>query len=102
VIIVNGCHYLGCEDVATAYRVIHDDDTIVDVFLCTNHDSYVSRAARTQPGQVRVLDEVSGRLRIAGGHAEARPRARPARSGRGHGCQGWCPEPSRGYALARR
>jgi hypothetical protein len=63
-IVIDGCSYLGCEDVATAHQVIRIDGEIVDAFLCPNHGPYVQTSLRRTDYRTVIVNDSESRTRV--------------------------------------
>jgi len=63
-IVVDGCHYLGCEDVATAHQTVDDDEMTLDVFLCPGHGPWVASGQRRTDRRLVVVDDPNGKVRV--------------------------------------
>ena len=63
-ILVDGCHYLGCEDVATTHHTVADDELTLDVFLCAGHGPWVASGQRRKDRRLVVVDDPNGKTRV--------------------------------------
>ena len=61
---VDGCQYLGCEDVVSARRFVHDIDAAAEVGLCPGHDPFVASSGADRARRVVLVDDAAGRLRV--------------------------------------
>jgi hypothetical protein len=62
--VADGCQYLGCEDVATRRRVVHDVDAAAETALCRGHHVFVIASCADPARRIVLVEDAENRLRV--------------------------------------